>query len=126
MIQVKRAYERASRNDGARFLVERLWPRGVKKEELRIDGWLKDVAPSTELRQWFSHDPAKWGEFRRRYFRELQKNADAWKPLLTHARRGAVTLVYSAYDTEHNNAVALRDFLESQMNRGKPTIRPAA
>ena len=111
MIQTKRAYEPASKNDGARFLVDRMWPRGVKKEQLQLHGWMKDVAPSTELRKWFQHDPAKWSEFRRRYFRELEKNPEAWRPLLARARRGRITLVYSAHDSEHNNAVALKEFL---------------
>jgi uncharacterized protein YeaO (DUF488 family) len=124
MIQVKRAYEPPSKNDGTRFLVERLWPRGVKKENLQVEDWLKEVAPSSELRQWFQHDPAKWDEFRRRYFRELEKNPDAWQPLLARARRGRVTLVYSAHDTEHNNAVALKQFLEAKIT-GK-TARKAA
>jgi uncharacterized protein YeaO (DUF488 family) len=115
MIQVKRAYEHPSKDDGERFLVERLWPRGVKKEELQVEAWLKDVAPTSELRQWFQHDPAKWGEFRRRYFRELEKHSEAWQPLLARARRGRVTLVYSAHDTVHNNAIALKEFLEHKI-----------
>lgn len=115
MIQVKRAYEQPSKNDGARFLVERLWPRGVKKENLQVEDWLKDVAPSNELRQWFQHDPAKWKEFRQRYFRELGKHSNAWQPLLARSRRGLVTLVYSAHDTEHNNAVALKEFLDQKL-----------
>lgn len=125
MIQIKRAYERATTNDGARFLVERLWPRGVKKENLQVEDWLKEVAPSSELRKWFQHDPAKWGEFRQRYFQELEKHPDRWQPLLTRARRGRVTLVYSAHDTEHNNAVALKDFL-GQKIRGKGAVHKAA
>lgn len=112
MITVKRAYESTSHADGKRFLVERLWPRGIRKEALVIDAWLKDVAPSTALRQWFDHDPAKWEEFRRRYFRELEKNRAALEPIIAAARRGPVTLVYSAHDVDHNNAVALRDYLE--------------
>lgn len=119
MIQIKRAYEIASKSDGARVLVERLWPRGVKKEKLHIEAWLKDVAPSSALRQWFQHDPAKWVEFRRRYFRELKRNPDAWQPLLTWARRGRVTLVYSAHDIEHNNAVALKEFLDQKIGAAK-------
>ncbi len=117
MIQLKRAYDAAAKNDGARYLVERLWPRGVKKDALQVEAWLKDVAPSTGLRQWFSHDPAKWPEFRRRYFQELKANPQAWQPLLAAARRGRLTLVYSSHDTEHNNAVALKEFLEQ--HRGK-------
>ncbi|MBX6333014.1 MAG: DUF488 family protein [Gemmatimonadaceae bacterium] len=111
MIKLKRAYEPAAREDGRRFLVERLWPRGVKKEALPLDAWLKDVAPSPALRQWFGHDPAKWGEFRRRYFAELREHQDALAPLRAAARKGTVTLVYSARDEEHNAAVALKEYL---------------
>jgi len=114
MIQVKRAYEAESKEDGVRFLVERLWPRGIKKEDLAVEGWLKDLAPSTELRKWFNHDPTKWDEFRRRYFRELEKHPTAWTPLLARARRGQVTLIFSAHDTQDNNAIALKQFLESK------------
>ena len=117
MIQLKRAYEPASKSDGTRFLVERLWPRGVKKQALRMDGWLKDVAPSAQLRKWFSHDPAKWTEFRRRYFEELRANPPAWQPLLSAARRGRLTLVYSSHDTAHNNAVALKEFLQRHLGK---------
>lgn len=117
MIQLKRAYDPPASADGTRFLVERLWPRGVKKETLHVEAWLKDVAPSTALRQWFSHDPAKWPEFRRRYFAELKTRPEAWRPLLTAARRGRITLVYSSHDTEHNNAVALKEFLEQHLGK---------
>lgn len=113
MIKLKRAYEPAARDDGTRFLVERLWPRGVKKTTLRLDAWLKDVAPSTELRQWFGHDPAKWPEFQRRYRAELGANAEALEPIMKAARRGRVTLVYSSHDQEHNNAVVLKALLSS-------------
>src|SRR5512146_602714 len=126
MIEVKRAYEHANKDDGQRILVERLWPRGVKKEELRLDQWIKDIAPSTALRQWFQHDPAKWSEFRRRYFRELEEHADAWRPLLALARRGRVTLIYSAHDTEHNNAVALEEFLRAKMRAKKTSSSKVA
>ena len=112
MINIKRVYDKAEKTDGTRLLVERLWPRGIKKESLQIENWLKDVGPTTELRKWFSHDPEKWDEFRRRYFAELQANPDAWKPILTAVRQGTVTLIYSSHDTEHNNAVALREFLK--------------
>jgi len=117
MIALKRAYEPARGDDGRRFLVERLWPRGVKKAALHISGWLKDVAPSTELRKWFSHDPAKWDEFRRRYFAELDAHRDALQPLLDAARQDEVTLVYSSHDQEHNNAVALKEYLESELSQ---------
>ena len=125
MIQLKRAYDVASKNDGARFLVERLWPRGIKKENLHVEDWLKDVAPSSELRRWFQHDAAKWAEFRRRYFYQLERNPDAWQSLIARARRGRVTLVYSAHDTEHNNAVVLKEFLDHKL-RGKGTTHKAA
>lgn len=117
MIQRKRVYDPAGNKDGTRLLVERLWPRGVKKTSLEIKDWLKDVAPSTELRTWFSHDPAKWKEFRRRYFAELEANPDAWKPIVEAARHGMVTLIYSSHDTEHNNAVALEEFLKRHMKQ---------
>ena len=111
MIKVKRVYEPAVSGDGTRFLVERLWPRGVKKSELKMDAWLKDVAPSTELRQWFGHDPEKWRDFRERYNRELRANPDAVQPIIAAAKRGTVTLLYSSHDTEHNNAVALMQYV---------------
>jgi len=125
MIQIKRAYEKATESDGSRFLVERLWPRGVKKGDLPLERWLKDVAPSGDLRRWFQHDPAKWAEFRRRYFRELEQHPDAWQPLVTRSRRGHVTLVYSSHDTEHNNAVALKEFLENRMEVARDVRRIA-
>lgn len=112
MITIKRAYEPPGANDGKRFLVERLWPRGVKKEDLDLDAWLKDVSPSPELRKWFSHDPSKWTEFKRRYRAELDANPDAWKPILDAARRGRVTLVYAARDEEHNSALLLKEYLD--------------
>ena len=112
MIKLKRVYEKEDLDDGVRYLIERLWPRGVKKTSLRIDGWLKDAGPSTELRKWFSHDPAKWQEFRRRYFAELDRTPDAWAPIRDAARHGTVTLLYSSHDTEHNNAVALKEYIE--------------
>jgi uncharacterized protein YeaO (DUF488 family) len=94
-----------------RYLVERLWPRGIKKTELPLDGWIKEVAPSPELRKWFGHDPDKWPQFRQRYFTELRANEQSLQPLLKAVRQGAVTLVYSSHDTDHNAAVALRDYL---------------
>lgn len=116
MIKVKRVYDPVEPDDGKRFLVERLWPRGVKKEALPMDGWLREVAPSDRLRRWFGHDPRKWEEFRRRYFAELEAHPEAWRPLLEAARAGNVTLLFSARDVAHNNAVALRDFLEAKLN----------
>jgi uncharacterized protein YeaO (DUF488 family) len=111
MIRIKRAYEPSSRSDGRRLLVERLWPRGIKKADLALDGWLKDVAPSTELRQWFGHDVDRWKEFQRKYLAELRANRAAWQPILDAAEQGSVTLIYSAHDPEHNGALVLRDYL---------------
>ncbi len=116
-IRLKRAYDGTSPDDGTRILVERLWPRGVKKEALGIDAWPKDVGPSTELRKWFNHDPDKWAEFQERYTRELDSRPETWKPILSAARRGVVTLVYSSHDEEHNNAVALQAYLRQKMRR---------
>ena len=111
-ILLKRAYEPPAPEDGRRFLVERLWPRGVRKADLQLDGWLKEVAPSRELRQWFGHDPKKWPEFKRRYFEELRKHDEALEPLRAASLLDPVTLVYGSHDTEHNAAVALREYLE--------------
>ncbi len=110
-VHIKRAYEPPAAEDGARILIDRLWPRGVKKEALQLTEWAKDLAPSTELRQWFNHDPALWDEFRRRYAAELRQQPEAWAALGKHARHGVVTLVYSAHDEAVNNAVAMREFL---------------
>ncbi len=115
MIRIKRAYVPAARGDGKRFLVERLWPRGIRKTDLPLSEWLKDVAPSTELRQWFGHDPDKWREFKTRYFAELRQHPDAVASLLAAARRGTITLIYSAHDEEHNAAVALREYLNRRV-----------
>lgn len=117
MILLKRAYDRSTRADGKRLLVERLWPRGIKKSDLPLDDWVKDIAPSTELRKWFSHDPAKWTEFRRRYRAELVTKPEIWKPLLEAARKSTITLVYSSHDIEHNNAVVLKEFLDSKASK---------
>jgi uncharacterized protein YeaO (DUF488 family) len=117
MIILRRVYDPRSTAEGPCFLVERLWPRGVKKTSLHLEGWLKDVAPSDALRRWFGHDAAKWEEFRRRYFAELDANPKAWQPLVEASRRGSVELIYSSRDTEHNNAVALRDYLQSKLRR---------
>jgi uncharacterized protein YeaO (DUF488 family) len=116
-IDVKRAYDPPARSDGYRVLVDRIWPRGVTKEDLKVDAWLKEVAPSTALRKWFGHDPKKWDEFRRRYARELEPHAAALEQLVEHARADHVTLVFAAKDTEHNNAVALREHLEGRLKR---------
>ncbi len=117
MIRLRRVYEAPAAGEGKRFLVERLWPRGMKKDDLDLDGWLKEVAPSAALRRWFAHDPAKWTEFQRRYQAELDAKPETWRPLLQAARRGRVTLLYSAKDTEHNNALALKSYLEEKVHR---------
>ena len=122
MIRVKRVYNSPGKADGARFLVDHLWPRGLTKEEVKVKGWIKAVSPSNELRQWFGHDPAKWKEFQRRYFVELDKKPETWEPLLEAAREGDITLVFSARDEEHNNAVALKNYLEKRLN-AKPKAR---
>lgn len=114
-IQLKRAYEEPAEDDGPRFLVDRLWPRGVSKETLRLAGWLKDVAPSNELRKWFGHDPERWEEFRKRYRAELDGlDEAAFQPLLEAVQKGRITLVYGARDEVHNQAVVLRDFLSGR------------
>lgn len=109
---IKRAYSPAEESDGKRVLVDRLWPRGLSKEKARIDLWLKEIAPSTELRKWFGHDPAKWNEFRRRYKAEIKANNEAVDELREIAKRGPVTLVYAARDEEHNDTVVLQEFLK--------------
>jgi uncharacterized protein YeaO (DUF488 family) len=110
-IQLERAYAPKHGTKGPRFLVDRVWPRGVSRDALHVDEWLRDVAPSDRLRKWFGHDPARWEEFERRYFAELDAKADALAPLVSAVRRGTVTLLFGAKDEEHNNAVALRDYL---------------
>lgn len=120
-LRIKRTYEPKARGDGRRFLVERLWPRGIRKEALALDAWLKDVAPSTGLRQWFGHRVERWEDFQVRYRRELDGNPEAWQPILDAARRGPVTLLYSARDEAHNGAVVLRDYLQKKAPR---TVSP--
>lgn len=124
-LYIKRAYEPAAPGDGERYLVDRLWPRGVKKEALALSGWLKEVAPSDALRRWFGHDPERWVEFRRRYRIELETRSDLLQPLGAALKRGPVTLVYSARDETHNQAVVLREFLE-QRSRTAPKQRQRA
>ena len=123
MICIKRTYEPHVRSDGRRVLVERLWPRGMKKEALHADAWMKEVAPSTELRKWFGHRVERWHEFRRRYRKELDSNPDAWAPLLEASRRGTVTLLFSARDLEHNSAVVLREHLGEQNRVRGPRVK---
>jgi uncharacterized protein YeaO (DUF488 family) len=117
MIQIKRTYDPPARGDGRRILVERLWPRGMKKEALAGASWMKEVAPSTELRKWFNHQVERWPSFRQRYNEELDANPGAWQPILDASRRGTVTLLYSAHDTAHNGAIVLRDYLRAKAPR---------
>ena len=112
IFQIKRVYDKPSPDDGLRFLVDRIWPRGIRKEALADAQWLRDIAPSTELRKSFCHDPAHWTEFRARYRAELKKNQAALKPLTDAIKKDNVTLLYSAKDTEMNQAVVLKEFLE--------------
>jgi uncharacterized protein YeaO (DUF488 family) len=116
-IRLRRAYDAPGSSDGHRVLVDRVWPRGVSRDQLRLDNWLKEVAPSTELRKWFNHDPAKWAEFKHRYFRELDEQSEAVERLLTRCRGGTVTLVFGAKDPRYNNAVALKEYLEQRARK---------
>lgn len=111
MVRIKRVYEAAAKGDGRRILVDRLWPRGLTKEKAAVDVWLKDVAPSNELRKWFGHDPERWAEFKRRYKAELKENPAGLKELRAELRKGPATLVYGAKDEEHNQAAALREMV---------------
>jgi uncharacterized protein YeaO (DUF488 family) len=113
-VKLKRAYEPPATDDGTRILVDRLWPRGVTKKRAAIDQWMKDIAPSTGLRKWYSHDPARWDEFRRRYAKEVHRNAALLDQLRSLARHGPITLVYSAHDEKHNDAVELRELILRQ------------
>ena len=129
MIRIKRSYEPSERSDGRRILVERLWPRGMTKDSLDAYAWMKDVAPSTELRKWYAHRVERWPEFRRRYIDELNSKSDVCTPILDATSRGTVTLLYSAHDTEHNSAVVLREYLERRLahrRRDTKTERPRA
>lgn len=116
-ILIKRVYEAPQASDGRRILVERLWPRGIKKEALHHDAWAREVAPSTALRKWFGHKPEKWAEFERRYRAELDANPEPWREMVAAAKQGPVTLLFSSHDLEHNNAVTLRAFLEAKLER---------
>jgi uncharacterized protein YeaO (DUF488 family) len=109
MLKLKRAYEPAQKNDGLRILVDRLWPRGISKAKAKLDLWLKDIGPSTELRKWFGHDPKRWKEFVSRYNNELNSKKDDLKMLKVKSKRGAVTLVYGARDKEHNEALVIEN-----------------
>ena len=118
MIRIQRVYEAAAKGQEKRFLVERLWPRGVTKQKAALDLWLKDVAPSSALRTWYGHDPAKWPRFRERYWKELASSGEAVEDLKQKVRKGTVTFVYAARDERHNGALALKEFLELRKGRG--------
>jgi uncharacterized protein YeaO (DUF488 family) len=120
VITLARVYDYETAGDRPRFLVERLWPRGVRRADLLLDDWVKDVGPSTELRRWFGHEPEKWDEFRRRYFAELDGRPEVWEPLRDAADAGDITLLYSSHDAEHNNAVALREYLKARLAKVAP------
>ena len=119
MIKIERIYDNPKGNDGFRILVDRLWPRGLSKDKVRIDLWQKDIAPSNSLRKWFGHDEVKWNEFKRRYFKELDKNIDSVSTILNKARQGSITLLYGAKEERFNNAVALKEYLEERNNTRK-------
>jgi uncharacterized protein YeaO (DUF488 family) len=112
MVKTKRIYDPASPDDGKRILIDRLWPRGIKKDEAKIDEWMKDIAPSTGLRKWFSHDPLRWPEFKKQYKKELETRQELIKKLKAEAKRGTITLLFAAKDTEHVNAVVLKEVIE--------------
>jgi uncharacterized protein YeaO (DUF488 family) len=121
-IQLKRAYDKPEKSDGYRVLIDRVWPRGVRKEDLKLDEWLRALAPSTELRRWFGHDPAKWEEFRRRYFQELDAHPGEIRKLRAKMREGSLTIVFGSREERFNNATALKEYLE---RRGARQRRPA-
>jgi uncharacterized protein YeaO (DUF488 family) len=114
-ISLKRAYEAPSRSDGCRILVERLWPRGLAKKDARIDLWTKEAAPSSELRRWFDHEPDKWAEFKRRYFKELRAQEEAVETILERVRAGRVTFVFASKELRYNNAVALKQYVKRRL-----------
>lgn len=116
MVNVKRIYEPSSQDDGKRILIDRLWPRGLKKEDARIDEWIKEIAPSNELRKWFDHDPNKWGEFKKRFFTELHGKEDVVDGIISAARKGTVTLLFGSKEERLNNAVALKEYVDAKMN----------
>ncbi len=126
VIKVKRIYEAADPKDGVRILVDRVWPRGMTKEAARIDVWLRDVAPSTPLRKWFGHDPALWNEFRKRYFAELDQNIGLVEEILGNAAKKSVTLLFGAKEQEHNNAVALKEYLLTRAQNAGDGLPPGS
>ncbi|MCL5282465.1 MAG: DUF488 family protein [Planctomycetes bacterium] len=122
-IQLKRAYEKPQKSDGFRVLIDRIWPRGVRKEDLKLDQWLRTLAPSTELRQWFGHDPAKWDQFRRRYWQELDTHPEEIELLRQKMRAGPLTIVFGSREERFNNAAALKEYLEKRPVRARRSKR---
>jgi uncharacterized protein YeaO (DUF488 family) len=123
-LQIKRAYATPQTDDGLRILVDRLWPRGLAKKDAAIDEWVKECAPSDELRRWFAHDRAKWNEFKRKYFAELKRKEDLLAPIRASAKKGRVTLLFGASDTECNNAVALKEYLSAKGSKVRNKVKP--
>ncbi|HYA86880.1 MAG TPA: DUF488 family protein [Nitrospirota bacterium] len=115
MVKIKRVYDEPSESDGKRILVDRLWPRGLKKEHAQIDGWIREIAPSNELRKWFNHDPHKWREFKNRFFMELEGKGDLLEGIANLARKGSVTLLFGSKEERFNNAVALKEYIDAKM-----------
>jgi len=116
MIKIKRIYDHPSKDDGKRILIDRLWPRGLKKEDAQIDEWIKDIAPSNQLRKWFNHDPKKWDEFKSRFFTELRGNREMVEGIINAARKGTVTLLFGSKEERFNNAVALKEYIDARMH----------
>ncbi len=119
MLKIKRVYDPPAQADGKRILIDRLWPRGLKKEDARIDEWMKEIAPSNELRQWFSHDPEKWVEFKRKFFKELDRQRTSVETIVGLSKKGTVTLLFGSKEERYNNAVALKEYIESLMKAVK-------
>lgn|SRR5690606_14798112 len=122
-IQVRRVYDPPARSDGCRILVDRIWPRGLSKDDVELDAWIKDVAPSAELRTWFGHDPSKWASFKRKYFKELDGREEALEQLLQACSGRTFTLLFGAKDVEHNNAVALKEYLDTRVGSKRRRAR---
>jgi len=119
MVKIKRVYDPPSCDDGRRILIDRLWPRGFKKNDAKIDDWVRDIAPSTELRKWFGHDPAKWDEFKKRFFSELRRSQNVVESIVVSSLHGTVTLLFGAKEEHFNNAVALKEYIEDRIRHSE-------